>query len=89
LAGFSVVLKSKKTVKYLPDQERDSDGLNLGFNYAWHDSERREKNLIIEAPRPTVRIVKFGGEKGQATVTDGNVRLPEMMEAILSNMQHN
>ena len=54
LAGFTVIINSKKTVKYLPDHERGSDGAKIGYNYAWHNSIKREKHLIIEAPRPTV-----------------------------------
>lgn len=92
LAGFSVVINSKKTVKYMPDHERAADGAKIGFNYAWHDSIKREKHLIIEAPRPTVTTVKasdlrMAPEVSQAAA--GSIRLPEMMESILSNMQLN
>ena len=58
LAGFTVIINSKKTVKYLPDHERGSDGAKIGYNYAWHNSIKREKHLIIEAPRPTVSTIK-------------------------------
>ena len=58
LAGFTVIVNSKKTIKYMPDHERSSDGAKIGFNYAWHDSIKREKHLIIEAPRPTVTTIK-------------------------------
>ena len=54
-----MVINSKKTVKYVPDQERDSsDGAKIGYNYEWHESIKREKHLIIEAPRPTVTTIK-------------------------------
>ena len=51
-------MKSKKAVKYAPDHERESDFEKIGFNFAWHDSVKREKNLIIEEPRPTVHFIK-------------------------------
>jgi len=62
LAGFTVILKTKKTVKYVPDHERDWNGDKIGFNYAWHESVKNEKNLIIEPPRPTVHIFKFSNQ---------------------------
>lgn len=52
------MMKSKKTVKYVPDHERDSDGAKIGYNYSWHDSIKREKNLIIEPPRPLMHKVQ-------------------------------
>ena len=58
LAGFTVILKSKKTVKYGPDHERDLDGVKVGYNYPWHDSIKREKNIIREPPRPVVYTVR-------------------------------
>ena len=58
LAGFRIVVASKKTVKYMPDSESDLDGAKIGFNYKWHDSIKREKNLIIEAPRPKVNTIR-------------------------------
>lgn len=60
LAGFQLVVASSKQapVKYLPDHERDSDGAKIGFNFMWHESVKREKNLIIEAPRPKVNTIR-------------------------------
>ena len=58
LAGFTVIINSKKTVKYMPDHERLSDGEKIGYNHAWIDSIKREKHLIIETPRPTVTTLK-------------------------------
>lgn len=58
LAGFTVIVNSKKTVKYVPDQERDPDDAKIGYNYDWHESIKREKHLIIEAPRPIVSTLK-------------------------------
>ena len=87
LAGFEVILRTKKTVKYVPDHERMSDGAKIGFNYKWHDSIRREKNLILEPPRATNHIHKSAVAPSEDH--SANVRLPTMMESILSNMQHN
>ena len=58
LSGFTVILKSKKPVKYVPDHEKESDGSKIGYNYEWHDSTKREKNLILEAPRPLTHVLK-------------------------------
>ena len=86
-----MIVNSKKTIKYVPDHERDSDGAKIGYNYAWHDSIKKEKHLIIEAPRPIVTNIKASdfAKKPQIPSFAGSIRLPEMMESILNNMQIN
>ena len=82
----------------MPDHERSSDGAKIGFNYAWHESIKREKHLIIDAPRPTVTTIKASdlivNKLSKAAfqnqnVAAGSIRLPEMMESILSNLNFN
>ena len=91
MASYRLIVKNKQPIKYLPDHERNSDGAKVGFNYAWHDTVKREKNLIIEAPRPTVHMIRAVAENSDqpAGRQPADIRLPEMMEAILSNMEYN